>query len=224
MDNDYTALRAKMVENQLVRRGISDQKVIEAMRKIPRHLFVDATLAAHAYEDHPLKIDKNQTISQPYMVALMTQCLNPDSSKTVLEVGTGSGYQTAVLAETCKHVFTMEVHEELCLSAQDLLNRLGYANVTFSHYDGSRGWPDPGLCFDRIMVTAAAPGRMDHLFECLLDGGRLVVPEGNLTRQILKLYIKKDGRISEEQVCACVFVPLVGRSGWDRQGKKAKHE
>ena len=212
---DFQKLRNKMVEEQLVKRGISQSLVLEAFRRVPRHEFIPKNLLGRSYDDNALPIGEGQTISQPYIVALMTQALNLDKNKIVLEIGTGSGYQTAILAQVSKEVYTIEKIKELADQAKDKLEKLNYANVHFLIADGTLGWPDPSLKFDAVMVTAASPNRLDHLFDQMNNQGRLVIPIGNRESQILTLFVKDGPTIKEEKICGCIFVPLTGRYGWN---------
>ncbi len=202
-----------MVEEQLRRRGISDSRVLEAMGKVPRHLFVHNDYRDSAYEDRPLPIGEGQTISQPYIVALMTQSLGLHGREKVLEVGTGSGYQTAVLSELAQKIFTIERIPALFVRARKVLEELGYSNISFLSGDGSRGWPEEAP-FDGIIVTAGSPDVPPTLKSQLADGGRLVIPTGPRYTQTLYKLTRKGDRFTEEDVTGCVFVPLVGDYGW----------
>ncbi len=209
----YSDARKKMVEEQLVRRGIENQAVLNAMRKVERHLFVSEKDWDRAYDDTPLSIPCSQTISQPYMVALMTELIEPNEKKTVLEIGTGSGYQTAILAEICKTVFSIERHEELAAQAQNTLKKLGYQNVIIKTDDGTVGWNEKSP-FDAIIVTAGAPEVPDILVKQLQDNGILVIPVGSHYRQNLELVQKRGDSYITKTICGCIFVPLIGRGGW----------
>jgi len=211
---DFKKLREKMVEEQIVARGITDAGVIAAMRRVPRHQFVGADKIARAYEDNPLPIGEGQTISQPYMVALMTQCLHLNRKKYVLEVGTGSGYQTAVLAELSKEVFTIERVEGLFLDASRRLKNLKYDNIRTVFGDGNSGIEDVDILFDAIMVTAASKRPPERLLAQLVVNGKLVIPMGDRFHQSLIVFTKGKDRISEDIVCGCTFVPLIGEYGW----------
>jgi len=201
--------RHLMVEEQLVRRGIRDQDVLAAMRSVPRHLFVPAGLAPEAYADSPLPIGHGQTISQPYMVALMTELLEVDVRSRVLEIGSGSGYQTAVLAELAGEVYAIERLVPLEEGARATLARLGYHNTHTVVGDGTQGWREEAP-FDAILVAAAAPEAPPSLLEQLADGGRLVIPLGRPSRdQTLTVYERRAGGISERRDTRCRFVPLV---------------
>jgi len=198
-----------MVDKQLLSRDITDRLVINAISKIPRHLFVPEDLIKQAYQDCALPIGEGQTISQPYMVALMSQCLHLKGDESILEIGTGSGYQTAVLAQCCKHVYTIERIASLSMKAKNVLNGLGISNVTFEIGDGGQGWVDQRVIFDGMMITAATNITLDHMLKQLSTNGKLVVPFGDLGRQILKVFTKSKDRIEEEEFCECVFVPLI---------------
>lgn len=210
---DYAVARRKMVEEQLVSRGIRDAKVLETMGRVPRHEFVDPGMVAQAYEDHPLNIGSKQTISQPYIVALMTEALRLQGGEKVLEIGTGSGYQTAILAEICRQVFTIERIATLSNRARGRLYRLGYVNVTCRIGDGTMGWPEAAP-FDGILVTAAAPSIPEPYLRQLPDGGWLVIPRGEAERQEMVRITRKGGRFIEEILGECRFVKLVGLHGW----------
>jgi protein-L-isoaspartate(D-aspartate) O-methyltransferase len=213
---DFKKERLAMVEDQLRRRGIHDQRVLEAMAKIPRHSFVSSEYQAAAYEDRPLPIGEGQTISQPYMVAVMTQSLELKGGERVLEIGTGSGYQTATLAELAKTIFTMERIQVLIQKAQKVLQSLGYENIFFLHGDGTKGWPENSP-FDGIIVTAGAPEIPQKLTSQLADGGRLVIPVGPRYTQTLYKVTRKGNRFLEEDITGCVFVPLLGDFGWKEE-------
>ena len=212
-ERDYQKERLAMVEEQLRRRGISDARVLEAMGKIPRHLFVHGDYRDSAYEDRPLPIGEGQTISQPYMVAIMTQSLELKGRERVLEIGTGSGYQTAILAELAQKVFTIERIPILTERAQKVLGDFGYNNISFRSADGSRGWPEEAP-FEGIMVTAGSPDVPPTLKSQLAEGGRLVIPTGPRYTQTLYKLTREGDQLNEENVTGCVFVPLVGDYGW----------
>jgi protein-L-isoaspartate(D-aspartate) O-methyltransferase len=205
-----------MVKEQLERRGISDVRVLEAMRKVPRHLFVDPALAGRAYEDAPLPIGEGQTISQPYMVAVMTAALCLQGGERVLEIGTGSGYQAAVLAELAGQVYSIERIPALADRAQATLRRLGYDNVTIRVGDGSAGWPEAAP-FEAIVVTAGAPSVPPPLVEQLQVGGRLVIPVGSPQAQTLRRVLRKEEGVDQEELVGCIFVRLVGEHGWQEE-------
>lgn len=204
-----------MVQKQLRGRGIRDRRVLEAMGRVPREEFVPEEKRGRAYRDGAMSIGCGQTISQPYMVAVMTEWLHLRGPERVLEVGTGSGYQTAVLAELAAHVYTVERVEELSRRARELLcDRLGYDNLSFRVGDGTLGWPGEAP-FDRILVTAAAPGRPDMLLEQLVESGEAVAPVGSRHQQQLMHYRQREGgEVREKSLLGCVFVPLKGEAGW----------
>ena len=210
----YTQARERMVQEQLVSRGISDPRVLAAMGRVPRHLFVDESLRDRAYDDHPLPIGEGQTISQPYMVALMAETLQLTSSECVLEVGTGSGYLTAVLAELCARVLSVEMSEYLAGRARMTLQELGCHNVTVYLGDGTLGW-NAAAPFDAIVVGAAAPCLPRPLLSQLRLGGRLVVPMGEEDLQTLVRVWKAPTGIREEYFGECRFVKLHGAYGWE---------
>lgn len=210
---DYRVARKKMLEDQLVARGIRSRNVLEAMARVPRHEFVDPGMASQAYLDHPLNIGCKQTISQPYIVGLMTESLELSGTQKVLEIGTGSGYQTAILAELARQVFSIERVTTLSNRARMTLYRLGYSNVSLRIGDGTAGWPEEAP-FDAILVTAGAPGIPQAYVDQLAEGGRLVIPRGGEDVQELVRVRKKDGRIVEEKLGACRFVKLYGEHGW----------
>ena len=210
----YELTRARMVEEQLVKRGIGDERVLAAMRKVPRHLFVEEALRDRAYGDHPLPIGEEQTISQPYIVALMTALLELAGTEKVLEVGTGSGYQTAVLAELASRVCSIERLPRLAERARALLEGLGYDNVWIRVGGGTLGWPDEAP-FDRILVTAGGPAVPPPLFQQLAEGGRMVVPLGDEANQTLTVVDKVGGEMRTRTHGECKFVKLVGKYAWD---------
>jgi protein-L-isoaspartate(D-aspartate) O-methyltransferase len=201
--------RARMVETQIVARGVRDPRVLAAMRKVPRHLFVDAAQRAQAYEDHPLPIAGNQTISQPYIVALMTELLELAPGERVLEIGTGSGYQSAVLAELAREVYTIEIVPELAHSAAARLKELRYDNVTVREGDGYRGWPEEAP-FDAIIVTAAPERIPQPLLEQLAPGGVMVIPVGGFFQELKVFRKSADGRVTEKDILPVRFVPMTG--------------
>ena len=202
-----------MVEEQLTDRGIKDLLVLEVMSRVPRHLFTLDSLQHRAYGDTPLPIGENQTISQPYIVAAMTEALKLKGHERVLEIGTGSGYQTAVVAELAGQVFTIERINALSRKAQQILEGLSYTNIVFKIFDGTYGWPDQAP-FDAIMVTAAAKEIPGALIKQLGDGGTLVAPAGGADKQKLIVLTKKGDRVSKREIGDCKFVPLVGKYGW----------
>jgi protein-L-isoaspartate(D-aspartate) O-methyltransferase len=214
MSDAFARERERMVDEQLARRGISDARVLEAMRRVPRHLFVDEALRERAYGDHPLPIGQEQTISQPYIVALMTALLAVDAEQKVLEVGAGSGYQTAVLAELARRVCSIERLSGLAQRARALLEQLGYTNVWIRIGNGTLGWPDEAP-FHRILVAAGGPSVPAPLFEQLAEGGRIVVPLGDEWNQTLTLVEKVGGRMVTSGHGECKFVKLVGKFAWD---------
>ncbi len=206
-------LRKKMVQEQLLRRDIKDKKVLDVFDKVPRHRFVDPDMQREAYKDFPLSIGKDQTISQPYMVALMVQLLDIAKSDKVLEVGTGSGYETAIIAELGSSVFSIERIEELASNARLLLEKLGYKNIHIKKGDGTLGWEEFAP-FEKIVVTAASPQVPEPLLDQLKEGGKLVIPIGpRFSQRLLVLEKSREGRISEKDICGCVFVPLIGQHG-----------
>ncbi len=206
-----------MVETQLVKRGIADPMVLEAMLRVPRHIFVEEAMAAQAYSDTSLPIGEKQTISQPYTVAFMTQLLQLTGREKVLEIGTGSGYQTAILASLAARVCTIERVRPLAMRARKALDSLGLLNVNLRIGDGSEGWEDEAP-FDAIIVTAGAPFVPQRLLEQLTDGGRLIIPVGSRTEQAL-MRITRDGqgKIREEKFSPCRFVKLIGKDGWSEE-------
>ena len=203
-----------MVESQIVARGINDRRLIDTMLKVPRHIFVEEAMASQAYNDTPLPIGEKQTISQPYMVALMTELLQLKGTDRVLEIGTGSGYQTAILAQLADRVYTIERIRPLALKARKALDSLGLLNINLRIEDGTCGWESEAP-FDAIMVTAGAPDVPGHLVDQLSIGGRLVIPVGNQWEQVLVRVIKgADGTIIREESTNCRFVKLIGKFGW----------
>lgn len=209
-DSNFAFMRKRMVEQQIIKRGIRDKKVLDAMLKIKRHLFVDESRMGRAYEDHPLPIGEGQTISQPYIVALMTEALKLKPSDRVLEIGTGSGYQAAVLAEIVREVYTIEIRERLAKKAEKLHDRLGYKNISIKYADGYYGWKEHAQ-FDAIIVTASANHIAPPLIRQLKEGGRLIIPLGStLYYQTLTLATKRNGQIDIEQMGGVAFVPMVG--------------
>jgi len=204
-----------MVEEQLKGRGIRDERVLAAMSKVPREEFVSTTDAASAYGDYPLPIGAGQTISQPYIVASMLESLQLRAKDRVLEVGTGTGYQAAILAELSAEVWTVERQAELADKAQQILSRLNYGNVHVVQGDGSRGLPENSP-YDKIVVAAAAPRVPDNLVTQLADGGVMVVPVGNRFEQQLQVVRKLHDRIAVTAHELCRFVPLVGEQGWEQ--------
>ena len=209
----YAGQRRKMVEEQLVERGINDLRLLEVVSRVPRHLFVQESLQHRAYGDTPLPIGENQTISQPYIVGAMTEALHLKGEERVLEIGTGSGYQTAIIAELCSQVFTIERLNNLSRKAQNVLESLNYMNIVFKMFDGTYGWPDQAP-FDAILITASAPEIPGSLVKQLGDGGRLVAPIGEADKQKLVVLTKNGDRVSRRDLGDCKFVPLIGKYGW----------
>jgi len=203
----FAADRLKMVETQIFARGIEEENVLEAMRSVPRHLFVPEKLRDQAYVDSPKRIGSGQTISQPYMVALMTALLNLEGGEKVLEIGTGSGYQAAVLSKMGAIVYTIEIREELGKQARETLDRLEHRNIHYRIGDGYQGWPEEAP-FDAIVVTAAPPEIPERLVEQLEVGGRLVIPVGRYFQDLMVVTKRKDG-VTKQRVAAVRFVPMV---------------
>jgi len=209
----YRLARERMVETQIKARGIKDERVLKAMLKVPRHLFVDEALRDQAYGDFPLPIGEGQTISQPYIVALMTEALELKGNERVLEVGTGSGYQTAILAELALWVYTIERFFTLLERAKKVLTELGYKNISFKLDDGTLGWKEVAP-FDAIIVTAASPDIPPPLVEQLSEGGRIVIPVGDEFSQTLIKGVKKGGKLHTKALEPVRFVKLVGAYGF----------
>ena len=214
---EFRELRDLMVKTQLVPRGIKDERMLAAMKKVPRHLFVDEAMQHRAYDDSALPIGEGQTISQPYMVAVMTELLALHGTEKVLEIGTGSGYQAAVLAELVKEVYTVERITVLAKRAEGRYRELGYDNIHVKVADGTLGWPDAAP-FDRIIITAGTPKVPEPLLQQLADQGILIAPVGDrFSQQIIK--VRKIGeKVVEEYHTPCVFVPLIGEYGWKKEG------
>jgi protein-L-isoaspartate(D-aspartate) O-methyltransferase len=208
---DFAAQRQRMVDQQLKTRGIKNERVLSAMAKVPREEFVSADARIDAYEDGPLPIGYDQTISQPYIVAFMTEQLQPKPNDRVLEVGTGSGYQAAILAELVADVYTIEIVEPLAKNAEATLQRLNYKNVHVKVGDGYSGWPEHAP-FDAIIVTCAPDHVPQQLTDQLKDGGRMIIPVGGRFAQELYLLEKKDGRLRESAVLPVRFVPMAGEA------------
>jgi len=208
--NDFAEARSRMVKYQIEARGISDKDVLRAMSGVPRHLFVDSNLSSEAYRDMPLPIGRGQTISQPYIVALMTESLDLEKADRVLEIGTGSGYQAAVLAEIVDSVFTIEIIEELGVKARERLRDLGYGNIEVRIGDGYRGWPEKAP-FDAIIVTCAPDDIPDPLIKQLADGGRMIIPVGESYQQLI-LVRKEDDSLDKKSIAPVRFVPMTGES------------
>ncbi len=210
--------RERMVDRDIRPRGIKDQDVLDAMLKVPRHLFVGETQRMSAYEDHPLPIGEGQTISQPYIVALMTEALKLTGNETVLEIGTGSGYQTAILAELAGRVYSIERIPSLTGRARKVIDDLGYKNVLVKLSDGTMGWEEYSP-YDRILVTAGAPSVPEPLIDQLANGGILVIPVGsNSLQELVRITKNEDGSVKEDRMGSCVFVRLVGKHGWEVNG------
>ncbi len=206
-------LRERMVQEQLKARGLTDERLLAAFRKVPRHLFVSKEFQREAYADHPLPIGSGQTISQPYIVALMVSHLRLQGHERVLEIGTGSGYQTALLAELALEVFSVERIPELLFAVRQRLQALGCLNVHLTAGNGSLGWPDQAP-YDGIIVSAAAPDVPSPLVDQLAEGGRMVLPVGPPEAQRLVEAEKHHGRVHRRELTGCVFVPLLGAYGW----------
>ena len=205
--------RERMIEEQLITRGITDQRVLEAMRTVPRHLFVEDAFQAHAYGDFPLPIGSGQTISQPYIVALMTMALHLTGDEKILEIGTGSGYHAAILSRLCQKVYTVERLDALVSRARKVFDRLRYHNIISRIDDGTEGWPSEAP-FDRIIVTAGGPRIPEPLVAQLADPGRLIMPVGGQEVQELQLVDKRDGDITVATIEQVRFVDLIGAHGW----------
>jgi len=215
--HDRAREREVMVAEQLAARGIQSQAVLDAMLAVPRHKFIPPEGAAMAYDDRPLPIGLDQTISQPYMVARMTELLDLAPTDRVLEIGTGSGYQAAVLAELCTEVITIERHPELHEQARETLGVLGYANIELLCADGTMGYA-PRAPYDAILVTAGSPRIPPLLLEQLAEGGRLVCPVGNRRQQRLMKVTRQGNALIDEEHTTCIFVPLTGQDGWPADG------
>jgi protein-L-isoaspartate(D-aspartate) O-methyltransferase len=213
VNDRYQLPREEMVETQIRGRGIRDERVLDAMRRVPRHLFVDSALRAQAYDDYPLPIAGGQTISQPYIVACMTELLRLGGQESVLEIGTGSGYQTAVLSRLCRQVYSVERLNSLLTQARKVFAALSYFNITAKLADGTLGWPESAP-FDAIIVTAGGPEIPPPLLSQLADPGRLVMPVGDQKQQQLCLIKKQDGHIHREILAGVRFVDLIGAHGW----------
>jgi protein-L-isoaspartate(D-aspartate) O-methyltransferase len=211
---DFSRAINRMVDEQIVARGIKDSRVIEAMRKIPRHIFVEEALQGQAYNDYPLPIGHGQTISQPYMVALMTEALELKVHEEVLEIGTVSGYQTAILADLAEKVYSIERIADLVSTARKALDQLNYYNVEIRVFDGTYGWKEKAP-FDAIIVTAGAPDIPQPLVDQLAVGGRMVIPVGEAGLQDLFQLIRTENDVLRKNLGGCRFVKLIGKHGWD---------
>ncbi len=212
-EDKFRALRESMVAQQIEKRGLRNPRLLAAFRKVPRHAFVPAALQYRAYDDGPLPIGKGQTISQPYIVALMTSLLALEGHERVLEIGTGSGYQAAILAEMAQEVHTIERHAPLAERAAGTLARLGYTQVHVHCADGTLGWPQAAP-YEGILITAAAATAPKPLLEQLAEGGRLVVPVGDWMGQVLQVWTRENGRYDFESIIPVSFVPLRGKYGF----------
>lgn len=223
-EDPYPSARHRMVAEQLIERGITDPRVLQAMSEVPRHLFVPEEVRDQAYADGPLPIGENQTISQPFIVALMTQLLHLQGHETVLEIGTGSGYQAAILGSLARQVYSIERHEALAEQAARVLQELGYENLVVISGDGSRGLLAHGP-YDGIIITAATPRVPKIILEQLADGGRLVLPAGGERGQMLERWTRRDARraggrgsrYKREKILPVAFVPLRGKLGWQEK-------
>ena len=215
--NNFSIARRRMVEDQVMARGVKDPRVIDAMLRVPRHKFVEQALESQAYQDGPLPIGERQTISQPYMVAVMSEALALDGTEKVLEVGTGSGYQAAVLALLADRVFSLERIPALARRARKILDACGYSKVNIRLADGTLGWQEMAP-FDAIIVTAGAPDVPRDYLDQLAVGGRLVIPVGDRMSQVLmRITRTAEDEFKEEQLLGCRFVPLVGNHGWHEE-------
>jgi protein-L-isoaspartate(D-aspartate) O-methyltransferase len=211
----YERERKRMVDKQIVRRGLKDPRLLAAFEAVPRHLFVPEEYRYAAYDDGPIPIGHSQTISQPYIVALMTALLGLSGDERVLEIGTGSGYQAAILGKVTAEVHTVEYLPELAIQANELLKKLGFENVYVHLGDGSLGWPEAAP-YGGILVAAAAPNAPKALLEQLEDGGRLVLPVGGRSMQNLEVWTRKGEDFESKIETSVAFVPLRGEQGWDR--------
>lgn len=210
---DFEVARRKMVDNQIAARDVRDDRVLQSMRTIPRHLFVDEAMWGQAYNDYPLPIGEKQTISQPYIVALMTEALGLQPGDRVLEIGTGSGYQTAILASMAEWVYSVERIRSLAVRARQVLDQLRLYNVSIRIGDGSEGWREHSP-YEAILVTAGSPDIPQPLVDQLVDGGRLVLPVGDRYAQTLFKVTKREDELLKEDMGGCRFVDLVGKYGW----------
>lgn len=212
LSDKYEKVRQRMVREQIIARGIKDQQVIQAMLNVKRHLFVPKNYERMAYEDRPLSIGEGQTISQPYIVALMTETLDLEKDMKVLEIGTGSGYQAAILAEIVDHVYTIEIIESLGLKAKNLLESMDYKNIEFKIGDGYKGWAEYAP-FDAIIVTCAPSNIPKPLEDQLVEGGKMIIPLGGSITQELVLLEKKNGKLEKKVVAPVRFVPMIRNDG-----------
>lgn len=210
---DFEVARRKMVDNQIAARDVRDERVLQSMRTIPRHLFLDEAMWGQAYNDYPLPIGEKQTISQPYIVALMTEALGLQPKDRVLEIGTGSGYQTAILASMAEWVYSVERIRSLAVRARQVLDQLRLYNVSIRIGDGSEGWREHSP-YEAILVTAGSPDIPQPLVDQLVDGGRLVLPVGDRYAQTLFKVTKREDELLKEDMGGCRFVDLVGKYGW----------
>jgi len=208
---DFKTMRDQMVKNQIENRGVRDESVLAAMRKVPRHKFVPENLQYSAYDDTPLPIGEGQTISQPYIVGLMTECLKLQSDDTVLEIGTGSGYQAAVLAEIAKQIYSIEIVQPLCEEARARLRELGYDNIKIMCGDGYQGWPEYAP-FDGIIDTAAPDHIPQPLIDQLKPDGRMIIPVGDWFQELMLIKKSRDGKVKKETVIPVRFVPMTGEA------------
>ena len=210
-ESRYQIMREKMVSSQIERRGVKDPRVLRALRRVPRHTFVPKHLAEQAYDDNALPIGQEQTISQPLVVAIMTESLGLKPTDKLLEIGTGSGYQAAVLAELVDHIYTIEIVETLARQAKNRLRKIGYENITLRTGDGYGGWPDKSP-FDAIMVTAAPHHIPQALVAQLKIGGKMVIPVGDFNQQLLLITKQADGSVKEKRIIPVRFVPMTGKA------------
>ncbi len=210
---DFAKLRERMVEEQLKPRGINDPLVLQVFSEVERYRFVPEEFRASSYADYPINIGEGQTISQPFIVAIMTQALELNPQDKVLEIGAGSGYQTAILAELAKEIYSVERIESLAKNAEALLSELGYKNIKIKIGDGTLGWEEKAP-FDKIIITAASPRIPLPLAQQLAENGKLILPLGDSFSQVLTLVEKKADQLLRQEICSCIFVPLVGKYGW----------
>jgi protein-L-isoaspartate(D-aspartate) O-methyltransferase len=211
--DEFSISADRMVSNQIESRGVRDERVLEAFRTVQRYRFVEDALRGQAYNDHPLPIGSGQTISQPFIVALMTEALELSGNESVLEIGTGSGYQTAILAELAEHVYSIERIETLAKRSKSLLTELGYTNITIKIDDGTQGWREHAP-YDAVIVTAASPDVPGPLIDQLKDGGRLVIPVGGRISQELVKITRMGNGTKRTHMGDCRFVKLIGEHGW----------